>query len=132
MSDRIERRRLARIPCDLPVEYKFRGGRIREARMTNIAVRGLLLTIEGTVPPVGADLLFRFRLPHSTRPVQAIGCVRWAALGMAGVEFISLSLQGQDEIQTFCDRELATHEHRDVLDRILRQESDSPAESKYA
>lgn len=107
MSEITDRRRSSRIACDLSVEYKFRGGRIREARMINIGTSGMLLTVRGAVPPVGADLLFRFRLPRTTRSIKAVGSVRWASVGRAGVEFIRLNPQEQNEIQTYCARELA-------------------------
>lgn len=106
MNELIDRRRSPRVPCDLSVEYKLRGGRIREGRLTNIGIGGIVLTMHVAPPPVGADLLFRFRLPRSPRPVQAVGSVRWAAPGRAGVEFTRLSSQEQDEIRAYCERKL--------------------------
>lgn len=119
MADRIDRRRAPRIPCDLSVEYKLRGGRIREGRMTNLGTSGMLLTMQGTAPPVGADLLFRFRLPRSTRPVQAVGSVRWISLGRAGVQFVRFSPQEQHEIQTYCASELARQRQTDTSEHPL-------------
>lgn len=106
MSDLNDRRRSPRVSCDLAVEYKLRGGRVREARMTNIGASGMLLTMQEAAPPVGTDLLFRFRLPRSTRPVQAVGSIRWATLGKAGIEFVRLSSNEEDQIRVYCARVL--------------------------
>lgn len=119
MADRIDRRRAPRIPCDLSVEYKLRGGRIRKGRMTNLGTSGMLLTMQETAPPVGADLLFRFRLPRSTHRVQAIGSVRWISLDRAGVQFVRLSPQEQHEIQTYCVSELARQRKTDTSEHPL-------------
>ncbi len=124
MHERVDRRRSPRIPCDLSVEYKLRGGRLQEGRLANIGTRGMLLTMHGTAPPVGADLLFRFRLPQSTRAVQAVGSVRWASVDRVGVEFIRLNTQEEDEVRTYCARELAGQSEQDSSERITRQETD--------
>jgi len=106
MNELTDRRRSPRVPCNLSVEYKLRGGRIREGRLTNIGIGGIVLTMHVAPPPVGADVLFRFHLPRSPRPVQAVGSVRWAAPGRAGVEFTRLNSQEQDEIRAYCETKL--------------------------
>jgi len=107
MSELANRRRSHRIPCNLSVQYKFRGGRFRGGQMTNLGANGLLLTIKGTTPPVGADLLLRFYLPPNNRRVQVIGSVRWTTQGTAGVKFTILSHNTQVEIREYCRRESA-------------------------
>ncbi len=59
---------------------------------------GGLLTTQGTIPAAGADLGLRFRLPISDRSVQVTANVRWTAPGRAGVAFVSLNPQAQEEI----------------------------------
>jgi hypothetical protein len=105
MREFFDRRRAARIACDLSVEYKFRGGSLRGCRISNLGMYGLLLTAHGTNPPVGADLLLRLYLPRTNRPVQVIGTVRWTTEETAGVEFTGLSHQAQDEIWNYYRRE---------------------------
>ncbi len=107
MSNLTDRRVSPRIPCDFSVEYKLRGGQFQKGRTTNIGTRGMLLTMEGTAPPVEAELLFRFHLPLTKRPIQAMGNVRWAGQGFAGVEFGDLRHQAQDEIWRYYARESA-------------------------
>ncbi len=68
----------------------------------------------GAVPLVGADLLFRFPLPLSHRPIRTVGHVRWANQGFAGVEFGDLSLQAQDEIWRYYANELARQRGSEV------------------
>ncbi len=119
MADRIDQRRAPRTPCNISVEHKPRGRRVREGRITNLRTSGMLLTMQGTAPPVGADLLFRFRLPRSTHPVQAVGSVRWISLGKAGVKFVRLSPQEQHEIQTYCASELGRQRKTDTSEHPL-------------
>ncbi|MFQ5802895.1 MAG: PilZ domain-containing protein [Candidatus Methylomirabilales bacterium] len=107
MSEIANRRRSHRISCNLSVEYKFRGGRLRGGQITNLGTNGLLLTISGTTPPVGAELLLRFYLPPKNCRVQVIGSVRWTTQGTAGVKFTILSHQAQAEIREYCKRESA-------------------------
>ena len=100
MTDLIDQRRSPRIACDLPVEYTVRGGRSRAGagQIANIGTGGGLLTTQGTILSGDADLDLRFRLPVSYRSVQVVGSVRWTAPGRAGVAFVSLSPQAQEEI----------------------------------
>jgi len=100
MTDLIDQRRSPRITCDLPMEYTARGGRSRAGagQITNIGTGGGLVTTQGTTPSAGADLDLRFRLPVSYRSVQVMANVRWTAPGRAGVAFVGLNPQAQDEI----------------------------------
>ncbi len=107
MSHQVDRRRAPRIPCSLSVEYAIGGSPTQEGRMINIATLGALLTTQGASPHVGAELLLRFHLPLSGRPVQAAGNVRWTTPDRAGVEFVHLGLHEQDEIWRYYARELA-------------------------
>ncbi len=107
MSDLIDRRVSPRIPCDFSVAYKAMGARGQVGRITDIGTTGAHVTTQGTIPPVGAHVLLRFRLPLSHRPVQVVGGVRWGSLRGAGVEFIRFSPQEQDEVWRFYARESA-------------------------
>lgn len=107
MSDPADRRRSPRTPCDLPVDYGPKGTRTQEGRITNIGTGGVLLTTQGVTPPVGSEVLLRFHLPLTNRPVQVLGNVRWTTQGTAGVEFVYLHLQEQDEIWRYYARQLA-------------------------
>lgn len=126
MPETTDRRRAPRIPCTLSVEYKLRGGPLHKGRMANIGTRGMLLMLLGTAPPVGADLLFRFRLPDSARAVQAVGSVRWASVDRVGVEFVRLANQQKNEIRTYCARAMARQRERETPDRITPGETDLP------
>lgn len=100
MTDLIDQRHSPRITCDLPMEYTVRGGHSRAGagQITNIGTGGGLVTTQGTTPSAGADLDLRFRLPVSYRSVQVVANVRWTAAGRAGVAFVGLNPQAQDEI----------------------------------
>ncbi len=98
MSELIDRRVSPRIFCDFSVDYEARGARAELGRISNIGTGGMLLTMQGGGPPLGADLLLRFHLPLSKRPIKAASKVRWVTQGTAGVEFGDLSLQAQGEI----------------------------------
>ncbi len=126
MGDLIDRRRSPRIPCNLSVEYQVTGARTHDGRMANIGTGGGLLTTQGPIPPVGAGLLLRFHLPLSNRPVQAAGNVRWGNQGTAGVEFLHLNLQEQDEIWRYYARELARQRDLDAWRQIIRQSEPPP------
>lgn len=120
MGDIDDRRRSPRIPCDLPVEYQEKGARTREGRMTNIGITGTLLRTQAASPPVGVEVSIRFRLPLSNRPVQTIGTVKWATQWAAGVEFVHLNFQEQDEIWRYYARELARQRKPDAWRRLIR------------
>lgn len=98
MSYAIDKRRSPRIPCDLSVEYDVKDAPAQLGWLVNIGTTGALITTEGVIPPVGAQLRLRFHLPLSNRRVQTVGTVRWATPGRIGVEFTHLSLHEQDEI----------------------------------
>lgn len=118
MSELIDRRVSPRISCNLSVEYVVRGGDPQAGRITNIGTLGmLLLTQEGDLS-VGAELLLRFILPLSNRPIQAEGTVRWATFGRAGVEVGHLTLQAQDEIWRAYARDCA---EQDSWRRLIRE-----------
>lgn len=118
MSEPLDRRVSPRIFCNLSVEYMVRGGDPQAGRITNIGTLGvLLLTHEGDLP-VGAELLLRFILPLSNRPIQAEGTVRWATLGRAGVEVDNLTHQAQDEIWRAYARDSA---ELDSWRRLIRE-----------
>lgn len=124
MSEPTDRRRSPRITCDLSVEYEEKGMRPKQGRMTNIGTTGILLKTQGTSPAVGAELFLRFRLPLSNRPVQTIGTVRWVSSWNAGVEFVQLNFQEQDEIWRFHARELARQRRPDVWRRRFKPPSE--------
>lgn len=130
MDDVIDRRRAPRISCDLSVEYAIGGSPTQEGRMINIATLGALLTTPGASPPVGAELLLRFHLPLSGRPVQAAGSVRWTTPGRAGVEFVHLGLHEQDEIWRYYARELAQQRHKESWRQRIRRAEDLPPETE--
>ncbi len=100
MTDLIDQRRSPRITCGLPVEYRFRGGRSAAVagQLTNIGTGGGLVTTQGTIPSAGAHMDLCFRLPVSHRSVQVVANVRWTAPGRAGVAFVNLNPQAQDDI----------------------------------
>jgi len=114
MTERTDKRRSPRAACDLAVEYAVRGARTHQGRITNIGTHGTLLTTQGPIPPVGADVLLRFHLPLSHRPVQTLGKVKWATPGNAGMEFLHLGLQEKDEIWRYYARESALHRTHDA------------------
>jgi len=120
MSDINDRRHSPRIPCDLPVEYQEKGGRTRQGRMTNIGITGTLLRTQAASPPVGVDVSIRFRLPLSNRPVQTTGTVKWATQWAAGVEFVHLNFQEQDEIWRYYARELARQRKPEARRGLIR------------
>ncbi len=107
MSYLLDERRLPRVSCDLSVEYQARDARTQRGRITDISTAGARITTQGAVPAIGADLLLRFHLPLTKRPIQAMGNVRWAGQGFAGVEFGDLRHQAQDEIWRYYARESA-------------------------
>ncbi len=107
MSELLDRRVSPRIPCDFSVDYEARGTRTQEGRIANIGTGGMLLTMQGGAPPLGADLLLRFHLPLSKRPIKAASKVRWVTQGTAGVEFGDLSLHAQDEMWRYYAKESA-------------------------
>ncbi len=107
MTERPDRRRSPRIPCDLAVEYAAAGARPQEGRIANIGTLGILLMTKEEHLPVGTGLRLRFQLPLSQRPIQTQGTVRWATAGKVGVEFLHLDLQQQDEIWRYYAREAA-------------------------
>ncbi len=107
MSELIDRRVSPRIFCDLWVDYKPGGAHTQPGRITNIGTAGAQLTTQGAVPAIGADLLLRFHLPRSKRPIEAMGHVRWATRGTAGVEFGQLDPQAQNEIWRYYAKDLA-------------------------
>ncbi len=88
--------------------------------MANIGTRGTLLKTQAASPPVGVELFIRFRLPLSNRPVQTVGTVRWASQRSAGVEFVHLNFQEQDEIWRYYARELARQRRPDAWRRLIR------------
>lgn len=120
MTDPTDQRRAPRISCDLSVEYEEKGVRTKQGRMANIGIKGILLKTEAASPPVGVQLLLRFRLPLSNRAVQTVGTVMWAAKGTAGVEFVHLNFQEQDEIWRYYARELARQRKPDAWRRLIR------------
>ncbi len=121
MSDPEDRRRSPRVPCDLLVEYGPKGARTREGRIGNIGIGGILLTTEVATPAVGAELLLRFNLPLTNRAVQVPGNVRWAVQWNAGVEFVHLNIQEQDEIWRYYARQLARQREQYGWSRFERR-----------
>ena len=126
MTERTDKRRSPRAACDLAVEYAVRGARTHQGRITNIGTHGTLLTTQGPIPPVGADVLLRFHLPLSHRPVQTLGKVKWATPGNAGMEFLHLGLQEKDEIWRYYARESALHRTHDAWREVIKR-SEPPA-----
>ena len=99
-------RRSPRVSCDIPMEYELKGGRPQEGRITKLGTVGTLLTTQESVP-LGAELVLRFYLPLSNRPVRIACTVKWVDDCSVGVEFSHLSLQEQEEIWRFHARESA-------------------------
>lgn len=120
MTDRVDRRRSPRISCDLSVEYEEKGARTKQGRIANIGTRGTLLKTQTASPPIGVQLFIRFRLPLSNRPVQTVATVKWAAQRVAGVEFVHLNFQEQDEIWRYYARQLARQRKPDAWRRLIR------------
>lgn len=125
MSEQADRRRSPRISCDLPVECVATEARILAGRIANIGLLGFLVLTQEASPPVGSDLLLRFHLPLSHRPIQAQGIVRWVKVGKVGVEFAQLSLQVQDEIWKYYARKVAEEREQDPWRRLIH-ESEPP------
>lgn len=117
MSELINRRISPRIPCDLSVHYGTRGARVQPGRITDIGTAGARLAMMAAVPPIGTELLLRFHLPISSRPVQTLGSVRWTKQGIAGVEFVYLSPQAQDEIWRYYAQESARRRGTEIRPR---------------
>ncbi|MGH7372412.1 MAG: PilZ domain-containing protein [Candidatus Methylomirabilales bacterium] len=128
MTERTDKRRSPRAACDLAVEYAVRGARTHQGRITNIGTHGTLLTTQGPIPPVGADVLLRFHLPLSHRPVQTLGKVKWATPRNAGMEFLHLGLQEKDEIWRYYARESALHRTHDAWREVIKRSE--PPESE--
>jgi len=126
MTERTDKRRAPRAACDLAVEYGVRGARTQQGRITNIGTHGTLLTTQGPIPPVGADVLLRFHLPLSHRPVQTLGKVKWVTSGNAGMEFLHLGLQEKDEIWRYYARESSLHRTHDAWREVIKR-SEPPA-----
>lgn len=126
MTERTDKRRSPRAACDLAVEYEVRGTRTQQGRIANIGTHGTLLTTQGPIPPVGADVLLRFHLPLSHRPVQTLGKVKWVTSGNAGMEFLHLGLQEKDEIWRYYARESALHRTHDAWREVIKR-SEPPA-----
>ncbi len=99
-------RRSPRVSCDIPMEYELKGGRPQEGRITKLGTVGTLLTTQESVP-LGAELVLRFYLPLSNRPVRIACMVKWVDDCSVGVEFSHLNLQEQEEIWKFHARESA-------------------------
>ncbi len=106
MSDRTDRRRSLRVPCDLPMEYQIKGERPQEGRIVKLGTAGALLTTQEPVP-LEAELVLHFRLPVSNRPIRTACTVRWADEHSVGVEFSRLTFQEQEEIWKFHAKESA-------------------------
>ena len=106
MNNPPDTRRSPRIPCDLPMEYQVHGAPPQDGRITDIGTGGALLTTQESVP-LGAELVLRFYLPLSNRPVRIACTVKWVDDCSVGVEFSHLSLQEQEEIWRFHARESA-------------------------
>ncbi len=120
MTELIDRRRSARVPCDISVDYEVRGALAQLGQITNIGTAGACLTTEGEIPPVGADLLLRFQFLVGNGPIQAEGKVKWATQGIAGVEFGHLSGPGRDKIARYCAKEPSrTSRYLEVLRELL-------------
>ncbi|MGH7430934.1 MAG: PilZ domain-containing protein [Candidatus Methylomirabilales bacterium] len=128
MTERTDKRRSPRAACDLAVEYAVRGARTHQGRITNIGTHGTLITTQGPIPPVGADVLLRFHLPLSHRPVQTLGKVKWATPRNAGMEFLHLGLQEKDEIWRYYARESALHRTHDAWREVIKRSE--PPESE--
>ena len=126
MTEPTDKRRAPRAACDLVVEYEGRGARRQQGRMTNIGTHGTLLTTQETTPSVGADVLLRFHLPLSHRPVQTLGKVKWVTEGAAGLEFLHLGLQEKDEIWRYYARESGLQRTHDAWRQIIKR-SEPPA-----
>ncbi len=100
MSDRTDTRRCSRVSCDIPMECQVQGDHPQEGRITKLGTAGALLTTQESVP-LEAELVPRFYLPLSNRPVR-IGCtVKRADDCSVGVEFAHLNLQDQEELWKF-------------------------------
>ena len=121
MTEQADKRRSPRAACDLAVEYEVRGARTQQGRITNIGTHGTLLTTQETTPPVGADVLLRFHLPLSHRPVQTLVKVRWVTPGTAGVEFLHLGLQEKDEIWRYYARESSLQRTHDAWRQVIKR-----------
>ncbi len=106
MSDRTDTRRCPRVSCDIPMEYQVQGDRPQDGRITKLGTVGTLLTTQESVP-LGAELVLRFYLPLSNRPVRIACTVRWVDNCSVGVELALLSRQAQEEIWKFHAKESA-------------------------
>jgi hypothetical protein len=121
MTERTDKRRSPRAVCDLAAEYEIRGIRIQQGRITNIGTHGTLLMTQGSIPPVGTDVLLRFHLPLSHRPVQTLAKVKWVTGATAGVEFLHLGLQEKDEIWRYYARESSLQRTHDTWRQIIKR-----------
>lgn len=128
MSEQADRRRSPRNSCDLPVECVAAEAHILAGRIANIGPLGFLVLTQEASPPVGSDLLLRFHLPLSHRPIQTRGIVRWVKAGNVGVEFSQLSLQVQDEIWKYYARKLAEEREQDPWQRLIHESEPSGVE----
>ncbi|MFQ5989740.1 MAG: PilZ domain-containing protein [Candidatus Methylomirabilales bacterium] len=106
MSDPPDTRRSPRVSCDIPMEYQVQGDSPQEGRITKLGTAGALLTTQESLP-LGAELVLRFYLPLSNRPVRIACTVKWVDDCSVGVEFSHLSLQEQEEIWKFHAKESA-------------------------
>jgi uncharacterized protein (TIGR02266 family) len=100
--DKFNRRSSPRVVLGIPVQYRF-GNTIAAALALNLSHGGI--AIRTTSPlEVGAKIKVRFRMPGSTRDIDAEGRVGWSdrRVGM-GVQFENVDVAGQLLIDNFVD-----------------------------
>jgi Tfp pilus assembly protein PilZ len=72
-----QRRRHARIPVAIPVDYRLRDtSEVRHADLTEISIGGALLRTEMT-PPIGTEVVLSLTPPGGAAPMEILGKVSY-------------------------------------------------------
>jgi uncharacterized protein (TIGR02266 family) len=100
--DTVSRRESPRVVLGIAVQYRF-NNTLGAALMLDLSHGGVAIRA-ASPPPAGSVIGVRFRLPGSTRDINAEGRVAWSdGRGGMGIRFEKVAAASQALIDTFVD-----------------------------
>ena len=96
-------RRFARFAVALPVsvEQPASLGPIAEGRILDLGLGGLRCALPISLR-LGQQVWLIFSLPGRSQTLRILGCVRYSAQGLHGIEFLSDTVEQRNLIRSFC------------------------------
>lgn len=100
-----DKRRVARVPISLAVQFQLEDGQVRSGVIENISTDGLLLVATDPIT-AATSLRMIFEDDQTSQSLEVTGrVVRAAAAGAFGVAFVSLTNEALGFVRTLVERQ---------------------------